>query len=204
MRLSADLTVACLDDPATTPESPEPLARTCFRSGLRKISVASAASFKTTACMARPNAASSAGMNSRSTFKFATSAPAIAGWIRSGSFKPFQHGLRTCSSPSPSSSSGAGLRGAPVFRRSTDRLAQSLSQLGETRCCCCCCSSACLQLCRSSSSDLLLLLSIAAWHGRAWLCRRHCDLACSFITWFSSEIRAAVASRRAATPVTSF
>ena len=34
-------------------------------------------------------------MNSRSTLRFETSAPASAGRIRSGSSKPFEHGLRT-------------------------------------------------------------------------------------------------------------
>ena len=69
----------------------------------RKISAASPASCRTTACMLRPKAASSAAMYSRSTSRLATSAPAIAGRMRSGSSRPFRTACEPFARPSPSS-----------------------------------------------------------------------------------------------------
>ena len=67
------------------------------------ISGASSASFRTIACRFRPKAASIAAINSGSTSRFETRAPATAGWIREGLSRPLSRACEPCARPSPSS-----------------------------------------------------------------------------------------------------
>ncbi len=102
------------------------------------ISLAKSGFCKTTACILRPNAASSAAIYSRSTWRLDASAPASAGRIRSGSCKPLSTACEPFARPSPSSFNCRRISSRDCFSaivRSRRMVSVSISP-NERRCAC--------------------------------------------------------------------